>query len=99
MVICKILLKAAVLPAIAGVVILKWITVFFSSMTEWIFRILSLIIFLTAVLTFLMQLSNGKEAIGMLIGAFAVFLLPVGMAACAMLLSALQMRLADFLRS
>lgn len=93
MIILKIFLKIAVLPAVAAVVILKWITVYLSSMTEWIFRILSLIIFLTAVLSFLMQLFDGKEAVGMLIGAFVVFMLPVGMAACAILLSNLQMRL------
>jgi hypothetical protein len=33
MIILKIFLKIAVLPAVAAIVILKWITVFFSSMT------------------------------------------------------------------
>ena len=70
MVIFKVLFNAAFIPAIAGIAILKWITVFFSNMTDWIFRILSLIIFLTAILSFLMQLSSGRETIGMLIGAF-----------------------------
>ena len=95
----RILLKVAVIPLIVIMLLLKWIVLFFDSMTEWIFRILSLLIFLTAVVTFLMKLSDRKEAVGMLIGAFVVFVLPFGCAACAALLSCLQTSLGDFLRS
>ena len=95
----RFFLKAAALPAFVVVAICKWIALFLSSMTGWIFRTLALITFLTAAVTYLMQISDGRETIWMLIGAFAVFMLPIVLDMCTGAFTILQTILGDFLRS
>ena len=77
----RIIGKILAVPAITAVTILKWISAFCGSMTGWIFHILAIITFLTAIVTYLMQIPTGGETLRMLIGAFIVFMLPMALAA------------------
>ena len=94
----RIVGKVVAVPMIIAVTALKWIAAFLGGMTGWIFRILSIITFLTAVVSYLMQLSTGKEAFGMLIGAFILFVLPYGLGAIVSGLGQCQEALTGFLR-
>ena len=82
MLLFKIIGKILAVPAITAVTILKWISAFCGSMTGWIFRILAIITFLTAIITYLMQISSGGETLRMVIGAFILFALPYVLGAC-----------------
>lgn len=82
MLLFKIIGKILAVPAITAVTILKWITAFCGSMTCWIFRILAIITFLTAIVTYLMKISTGGEMLRMLVAAFILFALPHVLGAC-----------------
>ena len=99
MLLFKIIGKIFAVPAITAVTILKWLSAFCGSMTGWIFRILAIITFLTAIVTYLMQISTGGETLRMLIGAFIVFMLPMALAALVAVFEHWQSILGQFLRS
>ena len=95
----KIIGKIIAVPAILAVTTVKWIAVFCGSMTGWIFRILAILTSLTAIVTYLMQISTGREMLRMLIGAFIVFMLPMALAALVAVFEHWQSILGQFLRS
>lgn len=99
MLLFKIVGKILAVPAITAVTILKWISAFCGSITGWIFRILAIITFLTAIITYLMQMSTGGEMLQMLIGAFIVFMLPMVLAALVAVFEHWQSILGQYLRS
>lgn len=72
----KSLVKLVLLPILAAIIILKWVGTFFVFCSAWIFRILAMILFLTAVLSGLMGLEGWPAVWKMLIGAFVIFLIP-----------------------
>ena len=72
----KLMLVMITLPLILAVWLAKWFVVFLHHCSAWIFYLLGSVLLATAVLSFLMQQSQGVEALQMLIGGFVIFLVP-----------------------
>ena len=64
------------LPLILAVWLIKWFVVFLHHCSAWTFYLLGSVVLATAVLSFLMQQSQGIEALQMLIGGFVIFMIP-----------------------
>lgn len=60
------------LPLILAVWLIKWFVVFLHHCSAWTFYLLGSVVLATAVLSFLMQQSQGIEALQMLIGGVVV---------------------------
>lgn len=76
MTIIRILLKLLLLPVVVAVTLLEWVGIFLMSFSSIIFFILSGIVFLIAVLSFIFQIAPGAEVLKMLIIGFVVFIVP-----------------------
>lgn len=72
----KLILVMITLPLILAVWLAKWFVVFLHHCSAWIFYLLGSVLLATAVLSFLMQRSQGVEALQMLIGGFVIFMVP-----------------------
>lgn len=72
----KLILVMINLPLILAVWLAKWFVVFLHHCSAWIFYLLGSVLLATAVLSFLMQQSQGVEALQMLIGGFVIFMVP-----------------------
>lgn len=72
----KLILVMITLPLILAVWLAKWFVVFLHHCSAWIFYLLGSVLLATAVLSFLMQQSQGMEALQMLIGGFVIFMIP-----------------------
>ena len=72
----KLVLVMITLPLILAVWLAKWFVVFLHHCSAWIFYLLGSVLLATAVLSFLMQQSQGVEALQMLIGGFVIFMIP-----------------------
>ena len=54
----------------------KWFVVFLHHCSAWLFYLLGSVLLATAILSYLMHQSQGMEALQMLIGGFAIFMIP-----------------------
>ena len=72
----KLILVMITLTLILAVWLAKWFVVFLHHCSAWIFYLLGSVLLATAVLSFLMQQSQGVEALQMLIGGFVIFMVP-----------------------
>ena len=72
----KLVLAMMTLPLIPAVWLIKWFVVFLHHCSAWTFYLLGSVVLATAVLSFLMQQSQGIEALQMLIGGFVIFMIP-----------------------
>ena len=72
----KLILVMITLPLILAVWLAKWFVVFLHHCSAWIFYLLGSVLLATAALSFLMQQSQGMEALQMLIGGFVIFMIP-----------------------
>ena len=72
----KLMLVMITLPLILTVWLAKWFAAFLHHCSAWIFYLLGSVLLATAVLSFLMQQSQGVEALQMLIGGFVIFMVP-----------------------
>lgn len=72
----KLMLVMITIPLILAVWLAKWFVVFLHHCSAWIFYLLGSVLLATAVLSFLMQQSQGVEALQMLIGGFVIFMIP-----------------------
>lgn len=72
----KLMLVMITLPLILAVWLAKWFAAFLHHCSAWIFYLLGSVLLATAVLSFLMQQSQGVEALQMLIGGFVIFMVP-----------------------
>ena len=72
----NLILVMITLPLILAVWLAKWFVVFLHHCSAWIFYLLGSVLLATAVLSFLMQQSQGVEALQMLIGGFVIFMVP-----------------------
>lgn len=69
----KLVLVMITLPLILAVWLAKWFVVFLHHCSAWFFYLLGSVLLVTAMLSFLMQQSQGMEALQMLIGGFRDF--------------------------
>ena len=72
----KLILVMITLPLLLAVWLAKWFVAFLHPCSAWIFYLLGSVLLATAVLSFLMQQSQGVEALQMLIGGFVIFMIP-----------------------
>ena len=72
----KLVLVMITLPLLLAVWLAKWFVAFLYHCSTWIFYLLGSVLLATAVLSFLMQQSQGVEALQMLIGGFVIFMIP-----------------------
>ena len=82
----KLMLVMITLPLILAVWLAKWFVVFLYHSSAWIFYLLGSVLLATAVLSFLMQQSQGVEALQMLIGGFVIFMIPQAVGSMVVLL-------------
>lgn len=71
----KLMLILLTLPLLFVVWLLKWFVLFLHCCSAWIFYLLGSVLLATAVLSFLMEQSQGLEALQMLIGGFVLFMI------------------------
>ena len=72
----KLILVMITLPLLLAVWLAKWFVAFLHHCSAWIFYLLGSVLLVTAMLSFLMQQSQGMEALQMLIGGFVIFMIP-----------------------
>ena len=72
----KLALVMITLPLILAVWLIKWLVVFLHHCSAWLFYLLGSVLLATAVLSYLLQQSQGMEALQMLIGGFVIFMIP-----------------------
>ena len=72
----KLMMVMMTLPLILAVWLAKWFVVFLHHCSAWIFYLLGSVLLETAVLSYLLQQSQGMEALQMLVGGFVIFMIP-----------------------
>lgn len=72
----KLMMVMMTLPLILAVWLAKWFVVFLHHCSAWIFYLLGSVLLATAVLSYLLQQSQGMEAFQMMIGGFVIFMIP-----------------------
>ena len=82
----KLMLVMITLPLILAVWLAKWFVVFLHHCSAWIFYLLGSVLLATAILSYLMQQSQGMEALQMLIGGFVIFMIPQAVGSMVVLL-------------
>ena len=87
------------LPLILAVWLAKWFVVFLHHCSAWIFYLLGSVLLATAVLSYLLQQSQGMEALQMLVGGFVIFMIPqvVGVVVVLLELVAVMLRQAWYI--
>ena len=95
----KLALVIMTLPLILVVWLIKWFVVFLHHCSAWIFYLLGSVLLATAVLSYLLQQSQGMEALQMLIGGFVIFMIPqvVGSVIVLLELAAVMLRQAWYI--
>ena len=90
----KLMLVMMTLPLILAVWLAKWFVVFLHHCSAWVFYLLGIVLLATAVLSYLLQQSQGMEALQMLIGGFVIFMIPqvVGVVVVLLELAAVMLR-------
>lgn len=99
MTILKLPFKLVALPVALAVTIAKWVGVFLTSFAGVLFYIFSGLCFVLAVLSYLMGISTGAEAIRMLVVGFVAFVLPFAAGWVIGVVDALSDSLWDFIKS
>lgn len=72
----KLVLVMITLPLLLAVWLAKWFVVFLHHCSAWFFYLLGSVLLATAVLSYLLQQSQGMEAFQMMIGGFVIFMIP-----------------------
>ena len=90
----KLMLVMMTLPLILAVWLAKWFVVFLHHCSAWVFYLLGSVLLATAVLLYLLQQSQGMEALQMLIGGSVIFMIPqvVGVVVVLLELAAVMLR-------
>ena len=99
MVVLKLILKIALIPAVLAVTMLQWFGAFIISFSSAVFHILAGLFLLTAVLSYLMGLSAGAEALKMIVAGFIVFMVPIIGEGIIGMITMLNVRMRDFIGS
>lgn len=82
----KLVLVMITLPLILAVWLAKWFVVFLHHCSAWVFYLLGSVLLATAVLSYLLQQSQGMEAFQMMIGGFVIFMIPQAVGSMVVLL-------------
>ena len=76
MMIVKLIMKVVLLPVLLLTIIGQWIGAFFTGIASVILGLLSTLAWVVAILSYLMGISSGREALQMMTIAFVAFILP-----------------------
>lgn len=76
MIIIKLIVKIALLPVLLLTIIGQWIGEFFTGIASVILGLLSTPAWVIAILSYLMGISSGREALQMMVIAFVAFIVP-----------------------
>lgn len=82
----KLMLVMITLPLLLAVWLAKWFMVFLHHCSAWFFYLLGSVLLATAVLSYLLQQSQGMEAFQMMIGGFVIFMIPQAVGSVVVLL-------------
>ena len=93
------LLKMVVFPIMLIVTLIQWFGAFVIGFSSAVFNVLTGLFFLVAVLSYLMGLSAGAEAVKMIVAGFIVFMSPVAGEWIVTATTALNMGMRNFIRS
>lgn len=99
MMIVKLIMKVILLPVLLLTIIGQWIGAFFTGIASVILGLLSTLAWVIAILSYLMGISSGREALQMMAIAFVAFILPQ---ICAWLIEGivgLRCSIGNFMRS
>ena len=99
MFVLKLIAKIVMLPAVVTVTPVQCIMMFLVGFSSVVFNLLAGLFLLVAVLSYLMGLSGGTEALRMILAGFVVFMIPVAGDAIVTAVTALNMGMRDFIRS
>lgn len=97
--IIRFLLKMVVFPIMLIVTVIQWFGAFIIGFSSAVFNILAGLFLLAAVLSYLMGLSAGAEAVKMIVAGFIVFMIPVVGEWIVTAITALNMGMRDFFKS
>lgn len=95
----RFFLKLALLPAILVVTLIQWLFIFLIGFSSVAFNVLAWLFLLASVLSYLMGIADGKEALGMIATGFVIFMIPVTGTWIVTHIAALNMNMRDFIRS
>lgn len=82
----KLVLVMITMPLLLAVWLAKWFVVFLHHCSAWFFYLLGSVLLATAVLSYLLQQSQGMEAFQMMIGGFVIFMIPQAVGSMVVLL-------------
>ena len=97
--IIRFLLKMVVFPIMLIVTMVQWFGAFIIGFSSAVFNVLAGLFLLVAVLSYLMGLSAGAEAVKMIAAGFIVFMIPVAGEWIVTAITALNKGLRNFIRS
>lgn len=95
--IVRFLLKMVVLLIMLAVTVVQWLGAFIIGFSSIVFNILAGLFLLVAVLSYLMGLSAGAEAVKMIVAGFIIFLIPVTGEWIIRMITLLNMGMLDFI--
>ena len=99
MYVLKLIMKIVMLPVVVAVTLVQWFMAFLVGFSSAVFYLLAGLFLLVAVLSYLMGLSAGAETMKMIFAGFVVFMIPVVGEAVVTVVSALNARMREFIRS
>lgn len=99
MFVLKLIAKIVMLPAVVIVTLAQWLMAFLVGFSSVVFNLLAGLFLLAAVLSYLMGLSSGTEALRMILAGFVVFMIPVAGEAVVTAVTALNVGMRDFIKS
>ena len=95
----RFFLKLALLPVILFVTLIQWFFIFLIGFSSVVFNVLAWLFLLAAVLSCLMGIADGREALEMIATGFVIFMVPVAGTWIVTHITALNMNMRDFIRS
>ena len=95
----KLIVKILLFRAMLAVTLIQWFMAFLIGFSSIIFNLLAGLFLLVAVLSYLMGLSAGAEAVKMIVAGFVVFMIPIAGEAVVTAVTALNVGMRDFIRS
>ena len=97
--IIRFLLKMVVFPIMLIVTVVQWFGAFINGFSSAVFNVLAGLFLLVAVLSYLMGLSAGAEAVKMIAAGFIVFMIPIAGEWVVTAITALNIGMRNFIRS
>ena len=94
----KLIVKIVLFSAILAVTLIQWFMAVLIGFFSIIFNLLAGLFLLVAILSYLMGLSSGAEAVKMIIAGFVVFMIPIAGETVVNAATALTMGMHNFIR-